>query len=185
MGGITTPALMVLGHSGVGNSLISSADRLVGTTNTAKDLLGITKSKRRKSERRVLEAEEAADNADLAARQAADLDDLQQRNARTATRIQAESEISDRRRRRDLRQETGSLRAALGAQGISSADGSGEALILGRDRAAAEAGDDATRLDTLKLAGLADEETALKRRNLLDLTRQQERQRLERLARGL
>lgn len=185
MGGITTPALMVLGHSGVGNSLISSADRLVGTTNTAKDLLGITKSRRRKSERRLLEAEEAADNADLAARQAADLEDLQQRNARTAARIQAESEISDRRRRRDLRQETGSLRAALGAQGISSADGSGEALILGRDRAAAEARDDAARLDTLKLAGLADEETALRRRNLLDLTRQQERQRLERLARGL
>ncbi|KPF84566.1 hypothetical protein IP70_14690 [alpha proteobacterium AAP38] len=185
MGGITTPALMVLGHSGVGNSLISSADRLVGTTNTAKDLLGITKSRRRKSERRVLEAEEAADNADLAARQAADLDDLQQRNARTAARIQAQSEIDERRRRRDLRQETGSLRASLGAQGISSADGSGEAVILGRERAAAEARDDAARLDALKLAGLSEEETALKRRNLLDLTRQQERQRLERLARGL
>lgn len=185
MGGITTPALMVLSHSGVGNSLISSADRLVGTTNTAKDLLGITKSKRRKKERRLLEAEQAADSADLAARQTADIEDLQQRNTLAAQRIQAESEIDDRRRRRDLRQETGSLRAALGAQGIGSADGSGEALILGRERVAAEARDDAARLDALKLAGLSEEETALKRCNLLDLTRQQERQRLERLARGL
>jgi hypothetical protein len=184
MGGLTTPALMVLSSSGVGDSLIKSADRLVGTTNTAKDLLGITKSKRRKKERRLLEAEQAADNADLTARQAADMDELQQRNALAAQRIQAESEIDDRRRR-DLRQETGSLRAALGAQGIGSADGSGEALILGRERAVAEARTDAARLDALKLAGLSEEETALKRRNLLDLTRQQERQRLERLARGL
>jgi hypothetical protein len=185
MGGLTTPALMVLSSSGVGDSLIKSADRLVGTTSTAKDLLGITKSKRRKQERRLLEAEQAADSADLTARQAADLDELQQRNALAAERIQAESEIDERRRRRDLRQETGSLRAALGAQGIGSADGSGEAVILGRERATAEARDDAARLDALKRAGLTEEETALNRRNLLDLTRQQERQRLERLARGL
>ncbi|OYQ36990.1 hypothetical protein CHU95_03115 [Niveispirillum lacus] len=185
MGGITTPALMVLSHSAPGSSYIKAATGLVNTTRQAKDLLGITKSRRKKQERRLLEAEQAADSADLTARQAADLDDLQRRNASSAARIQAESERVQVRSRRALRQETGSLRAALGAQGISTADGSGEAVILGRERAAAEEQENAIRLDALKLAALSDDEEALKRRNLLDLTRQQERQRLERLARGL
>ncbi|MBP7337365.1 hypothetical protein [Niveispirillum sp.] len=185
MGGITTPALMVLSHSAPGSSYIKAATDLVNTTNQAKDLLGITKSKRKKKEREILDAEKAVEDADLAARQAADLDDLQQRNTRTTARIQAESEIAEARRGRSLRQETGSLRAQLGAQGIGSADGSGEAVILGRERAAAEEKENAARLDSLKLSALTDEEESLKRRNLLDLTRQQERQRLERLARGL
>lgn len=185
MGGITTPALMVLSNTGVAGDVMDAASTYIGNTRRAKDLLGITKSKRKKQERRLLDAEQAADSADLSARQAADLEELQQRNARSAERIQAESDIADRRRRQDLRQETGSLRAALGAQGINSADGSGEAVILGRERRAAEARDDAARLDALKLADLAEEEMVLKRRNLLDLTRQQERQRLERMARGL
>lgn len=185
MGGITTPALMVLSHSAPGSSYIKAATGLVNTTNQAKDLLGITKSRRKKKERALLDAEQAADDADLSARQAADLDDLQRRNAGSAARIQAESEIAETRRGRALRQETGSLRAQLGAQGISSADGSGEAVILGRERAAAAEREAASRLDALKLAGLRDDEETLKHRNLLDLTRQQERQRLERLARGL
>ncbi|MFY8091886.1 MAG: hypothetical protein ACOVN0_00240 [Niveispirillum sp.] len=185
MGGITTPALMVLSHSAPGSSYIKAATGLVNTTNQAKNLLGITKSKRKKQERALLDAEQAAEDADLSARQAADLDDLHRRNAGSAARIQAESEIAEARRSRSLRQETGSLRAQLGAQGISSADGSGEAVILGRERAAAEQRQDAARLDALKLSALSEEEEALQRRNLLDLTRQQERQRLERLARGL
>lgn len=184
MGGITTPALMLLSHSAPGSSYIKAATGLVNTTNQAKDLLGITKSKRKKKEREILDAEKAVEDADLAARQAADLDDLQQRNTRTTARIHAESEIAGARRGRSLRQETGSLRAQLGAQGIGSADGSGEAVILGRERAAEEK-ENAARLDSLKLSALTDEEESLKRRNLLDLTRQQERQRLERLARGL
>ncbi|MFV3129719.1 hypothetical protein [Niveispirillum sp. KHB5.9] len=185
MGGITTPALTLLSASAPGASLIGGLAGINRDRRRAEDLLGITSSRRKKREREVLDAEQAADSADLAARQTADLDDLRQRNARTADRIQAEGEITDRNRRRALRNETGSIRAQLGAQGIGSADGSGEAVLLGRERAAEQDRQDAARLDALKLAGLSDEEAALKRRNLLDLTRQQERQRLERLARGL
>lgn len=175
MGGITTPVLATLGA-------VNKVERAVKGT---KSLLGGGGSKARRRERAQLAAEQAAETADLTARQEADRTDLQQRNAREAARIQAESEIAEARRKRLARQETGSLRAQLGAQGISSADGSGEALILGRLNAAEEERKGAARLDALKRAALSDEEEALSRRNLLDLTKQQEKQRLERLARGV
>lgn len=185
MGGLTTPALTILGATAPGGALI---DRAVGINNDrrkAEDLLGISSSRRKKQERKILDAEQAAEDADLAARQAADLEELRTRNARSDERIRLESESAERDRSRTLRRETGSLRAELGSQGISSADGSGEAVLLGREKAAEEERQEAARLDALKRAGLSDEEAALKRRNLLDLTRQQERHRLERLSRGL
>lgn len=185
MGGITTPVLTVLGQTVPGAGLIRTAGRVVNTVNQAENLLGVTSSRRKKRARQLLDAQQAADNADLTARQAADLADLQQRNTQTAARIQAESDIADRNRRRTLRQQTGSLRAALNAQGVSTADGSGEAVLLGRENAAAQDRADAARLDAIRLAGLSNDVTALQQRNLLDLTRQQERQRLDRLARGL
>ncbi len=174
MGGITTPVLATLGA-------VNKVERAVKGT---KSLLG-GGSKARRREREQLEAEQAAETADLTARQEADRADLQRENAREAERIQAESDIAEAKRKRSVRQETGSLRAQLGAQGISSGDGSGEALILGRLNAAEEERQGAARLDALKRAALSDEEEALNRRNLLELTRAQEKQRLERLARGV
>lgn len=185
MGGLTTPALTLLTTGAPVQTLIGRATGLRNERRQAEDLLGITKSRRRKQERAILDAEQAAESADLAVRQETGLTDLQTRNAGSAERIRVETEIAERNRRRSLRQEAGSIRARLGAQGIGSADGSGEAALLGRERAAAEEREDDARLDALKLAGLSEDEAALKRRNLLDLTRQQERQRLERLARGL
>lgn len=174
MGGITTPVLATLGT-------VNSVGRTVERTG---DLLGIGKSGRRRRERTQLQAEQAAETADLTARQAAEAEALARRNALAAGRIRIEAGADGRRRSRTLRQETGRTRAALGAQGIGTADGSGEAIILGRERAAAAEDKDADRLDALRLAALAEEEEVQSRRNLLDLTRQQERQRLERLARG-
>lgn len=174
MGGITTPVLATLGA-------VNKVERAVKGT---KSLLG-GGSKARRREREQLEAEQAAETADLTARQETDRADLQRENAREAERIQAESDIAEAKRKRSVRQETGSIRAQLGAQGISSGDGSGEALILGRLNAAEEERQGAARLDALKRAALSDEEEALNRRNLLELTRAQEKQRLERLARGV
>jgi hypothetical protein len=127
MGGLTTPALTVLTTGGPVQSLISRATGLRNERRQAEDLLGLTKSRQKKKERRILDAEQAAEDADLAARQATDLEDLRNRNTLTTDRIKAEADIADRRSRQALRQETGRLRATLGAQGIGSADGSGEA----------------------------------------------------------
>lgn len=184
MGGITTPALAILGATAPGSGLINRAVGISRTAAQADDLLGISKSRRKKRERELLSAEQAAESADLTARQADDLETLRRRNQGEAARIQAESRTAERRRQRTLRQEAGRTRAQLGAQGIGAADGSGEAILLGQATEAEEERRDAARLDALRLAALSDEETALQRRNLLDLTRQQERQRLERLTRG-
>lgn len=175
MGGITTPVLATLG----------AVNKVETTIKGTKDLLHIGRSKAKRRERAQLDAEQAAETADLTARQEADQAALHQQNTNQAARIQAESDIAEAKRKRSVRQETGSLRAQLGAQGISSGDGSGEALILGRLNAAEEERKGAARLDALKRAALSDDEEALNRRNLLDLTRQQEKQRLERLARGV
>lgn len=173
MAGITTPVLATLAAVNTGRRAVDQIGDLVGGSSS------------KKRERALLTAEQQADGADLAARDAAEIEALRKRNVNEAARIQTQGQADERRRQRALRLAVGRTRAQLGAQGVGTGDGSGEAILLGQIRQAEEEQADSARLDALRLAALGDEEEAARRRNLLDLTRQQERQRLERLARGM
>jgi len=178
MAGFSTPVLNTLGIVNSVRDTASAVDRT----------LGISRNRRRRVEEReartLLDTVQGADLDDLRARQAEDLTTRRTALNTQAARIRAEGDAADRTRTRALRRAVGRVRAQLGGQGISTSDGSGEAILLGLVREAEEDAADARRLDTLRLKALEEEDAALQRRNLLDLTRLQERQRLERLARG-
>ncbi len=101
-----------------------------------------------------------------------------------AERMALEGAEGERQRRRALRRAVARQRAQLGSQGLSAADGSGEAILLGLVREAEEDRKQSARLDRLRLKDLEAEEQSAYRRNLLELTRLSDRHRIERLAKG-
>lgn len=115
----------------------------------------------------------------LRARQDADVQ-AADADARTRTAAIAQQSAEDERRRRDaLRRAMGRTRADLGGQGVSAADGSGEAILLGLvgDTEAESAA--ATQADRLKRQAIQQELDTARRRNLLEQAQLAQRQRLD------
>ncbi|WP_109117017.1 hypothetical protein [Azospirillum sp. TSO22-1] len=106
--------------------------------------------------------------------QAADAD------ARTRVATIAQQSAEDERRRRDaLRRAVGRTRADLGGQGVSAADGSGEAILLGLvGDTEAESGA-AAQADRLKRQAIQQELDNTRRRNLLEQAQLAQKQRLD------
>lgn len=105
--------------------------------------------------------------------------DAGNRQAELAARAQ-----EDERRRKDaLRRAMGRTRAGLGAQGVTSADGSGEAILLGMVGETELEQQEALRVDTLKRQAIQQEVENRRRRNLLEQAQLAERQRLEFMSR--
>lgn len=173
MAGLTTPVLATLGTI---NTVRRTAGALRGVVGGG--------GNRRDDGRAVLEEIQDSERRGLAAEQAEEERALREELRRESERIALEAEEDDRRRRRALRRAVGRTRAQLGGQGISAADGSGEAILLGLARQEEEDRATARQLDTLRRRALTDRDQSLTRRNLLERTRLEERQRLERLARG-
>ena len=96
------------------------------------------------------------------------------------TQIAATSSAEEAQRRAALKRAVARQRAAFGAQGIGSTDGSSEAVLLGlfdesdRDR------QDRERLDGIRTAALDRDLSARNGLNVLQLAQLQERQKLER-----
>jgi hypothetical protein len=168
MAGITTPALTAL----------SAVNTVKSTVNQVRDLTGAND---RKAEKQLAESQQSALNS-LRARQDGDATALRANVQNQADQIAVTSASDERKRQRALRRAVGRTRAQLGGQGISTADGSGEAILLGQTKEAAEEKADADRLDALRLKALEQQEQSEYQRNLLELSELQERQRLERLA---
>lgn len=103
--------------------------------------------------------------------------------ASRAAQIDAAADADERRRRDALRRAMGRTRAGLGAGGVSSADGSGEAILLGLVKDTGEERDDAVRADALKRQAIQQDLDARHRRNLLEQAQLAERQRLDFLGR--
>lgn len=107
---------------------------------------------------------------------------IQAADADAQNRLAALSQQSgeDERRRRDaLRRAMGRTRADLGGQGVSAADGSGEAILLGLvGDTEAESGA-AARVDQLKRQAVQQELDNARRRNLLEQAQLAQRQRLD------
>jgi len=174
MAGLTNTALSALG----------TANSIIGVGRSFQSLAGQTGGGRTADDAALLDAVQAADRSFLAADQA---EEQARRRLAARTRLETErvqAEAAERRRRDALRRSVARTRAQLGAQGISSADGSGEAILLGLIREAEDDQREAAALDRLRQRALAEEDQAAERRNLLEQARLAERQRLERLARG-
>jgi len=79
-------------------------------------------------------------------------------------------EVEETRKRKDaLKRATATRQAAFGGQGIDTADGSGEAVMLGLFRESDEDRKYRQHLNQLKRASLDQEITSSRKRNLLDL----------------
>ena len=100
---------------------------------------------------------------------------LAQRDAEAAARdqeaIAREREQSERERRNALRRAVASQRARLGAQGVSSADGSGEALLLGLVQESALDASEAEQERRAALKAIEEDLSARRSVNLLDQKR--------------
>ncbi len=117
--------------------------------------------------------------AQIRARQDADLlaADADAQNRLAAL---AQQTATDEQRRRDaLRRAVGRTRADLGGQGVSAADGSGEAILLGLVGDAEKESRSAAQVDQLKRQAIQQELDNARRRNLLEQAQLAQRQRLE------
>lgn len=107
--------------------------------------------------------------------------DLRLKNAQEDARLQREKIFGDaeeaaRKRRDALKRAIAKQRVRFGGQGISSEDGSGEAILLGLFDANQIDEAEAARLDTLRLNALDQDIAQTKRLNVLQATQLAERQ---------
>lgn len=180
MAGITTPALSALSAVTTPvQTVLSGVNTVKGTIDQVRDLTGAND---RQAERQLAERQQSALNS-LRARQDADSVALRANVQNQADQIATNAASEERKRQQALRRAVGRTRAQLGSQGISTADGSGEAILLGQMQEAAEEKADTDRLNTLRIKALEQQQQSEYQRNLLELSELQERQRLERLAR--
>ena len=151
---------------------------------------------RRKEEQARIEAEQQrvremdwlTQSQNLSARQlrAGQAATLVEKEADARTRLAQASTTaqSDERRRVDaLRRTVARTRAALGSNGVSAADGSGEAILLGVVKDSAAERTEAEGADRLKREAIQQEVDNVHRRNLLEQAQLAERQRLEFMSR--
>ncbi|WP_448192708.1 hypothetical protein [Azospirillum sp. sgz301742] len=133
----------------------------------------------RRSDMAWLGQSQSLDAAQLIARQNAD---AQAAGADAQTRLAAiaQQSATDEQRRRDaLRRSVGRTRADLGGQGVSSADGSGEAILLGLVGDSAQESSTAAQVDQLKRQAIQQELDNSRRRNLLEQAQLAQRQRMD------
>ncbi|MFC5354511.1 hypothetical protein [Azospirillum himalayense] len=115
--------------------------------------------------------------------QAATLTD-KEGDARTRlAQISAAAQSDERRRVDALRRTVARTRATLGSNGVSAADGSGEAILLGVVKDSAAERGEAEGTDRLKREAIQQEVDSVRRRNLLEQAQLAERQRLEFMSR--
>lgn len=117
------------------------------------------------------------------ANQAADMADRQAGAQTQLAQIAASAATEERRRVDALRRTMARTRAALGASGVSAADGSGEAILLGAVNDSAMERQDADRIDQIKRQAIQQELDNARRRNLLEQAQLADRQRLEFMSR--
>ncbi|MCW2237896.1 hypothetical protein [Azospirillum canadense] len=120
---------------------------------------------------------QAADQ--LRSNQATDMADKQGSAPAQLAQINANAAAEERRRVDALRRTMARTRATLGASGVSAADGSGEAILLGAVNDSAMERQDAGQIDQIKRQAIQQELDNARRRNLLEQAQLADRQRLE------
>lgn len=120
---------------------------------------------------------QAADQ--LRANQTADMATQEAGARNQLAQITASADAAERRRVDALRRTMARSRAAMGASGVSAADGSGEAILLGAVNDSATERQNADQLDQIKRQAIQQELDNARRRNLLEQAQLADRQRLE------
>lgn len=137
-------------------SVLGVVDKISSITNSARNTYSnyrdITGDYTQAKQRYELQEKEIAEKQDL---------DLKQ--------MQIDREDETRQRKNALKRAVATRQAEFGGQGIDTADGSGEAVMLGLFKESSEEKNYRDRLNKLKQESLAQDVSAKRRRNLLSL----------------
>ncbi len=138
---------------------VSQAVKLGATINNVAGMInGITGGQDRTAEK-ILKREQALEEKQAAQRAAAE-----------KLKIQTDADAATRARQDALRRAVSRRRAEFGASGISSNDGSGEAVLLGLIDDDAKTQDENDTLTRLRMTALDDSLAQQRARNLLELS---------------
>lgn len=163
---------------------LTSAITAVETlTNTVQNFGGSQRVQDNSEE--LMRAQQSLALQQLKAQQAADEKDLAQRTALDRAKIQADAQSAERERLAALRRAVARQRAAFGAQGIDTTEGSADAILLGLFDESDEDRQERTRLDDLRNRVLDQEQQSQKDLNILQVSQLRQRQRLARAAEGI
>lgn len=121
----------------------------------------------------------------LKAQQAAQARDQTEQAALSREKLRAEADAAEKERLAALRRAVARQRAAFGASGIDSGDGSSEAVLLGLFEETDEDRTQRERLDNIRNRALNQDLAAQNRLNVLQVSQLRQRQQLERAAAGI
>ncbi|MCB1682179.1 MAG: transporter [Rhodospirillales bacterium] len=161
-----TPVLSLLGTVG---SVVSAGNAILGGVQT---LAGVTGRQQKKQDALALDQ--------LKRQQALQQKQLEERTALEREQIAANARLSEEQRQQALRRAVARQRANFGSQGVGSASGSSQAVLLGLFNESDEERQRRQELDALRETAL-DQSVAQNRSiNILQRTQLAERQRLSR-----
>lgn len=116
----------------------------------------------------------------LEQRQQQELSEAQSDAALDRETVQIQATQDEAERQAALRRAVARQRAAAGASGISTASGSGEAILLGLFEESDEEKDERERLDDLRLRAIDQDIENIQSQNLLETSQLRQKQELER-----
>lgn len=155
------------------SGLTSLASTAIRGLSIANALIGSTSDYYENSGQRAYE--QGKEKSDLSLR------NLQESNALEKQKIKLSAEVAEKERRLALRRAMAKQRAQYGASGISSGDGSAQAVLLGLFDESEEEARQREALDALRAAEFDQNYAQQKRVNTLQLTQFKERNRLNKV----
>ena len=117
--------------------------------------------------------------AQLRERQQANLQDAQERAALSRAELAAKNDAAERDRKAALKRAVARQRAQYGAQGISTATGSSEAVLLGLFGTSEDDAAENQRRNVISLSAIDQDLAAQNRLNVIQRTQLKQRQKLE------
>ncbi len=161
---------------------ISAVDNLVGTVQ------GFNASAPQQvadNSAAILRAQQRLALQQLKAQQDSQAQDQAEQAVLTREKLQAEADAAEKERLASLRRAVARQRAAFGASGIDTNEGSAEAVLLGLFEETDEDRTQRERLDDIRNRVLDQELAASNRLNVLQQTQLRQKQQLSRIAEGL
>ena len=136
------------------------------------------------AQRDSLAAQQSLMLAQLRQKQDAQMQDLQTQTALQKTQLATQARIAEESRRTALRRAVARQNAIFGARGLSPADGSSEAVLLGLMSASGQEAQDNARLDNLRSVALDQNLFSQQQMNILSRQQLTEQNALQRTIQG-
>jgi colicin import membrane protein len=155
--------------STINNFILTKKEKNMGAASSIlspiMSVVGLVSSSQQSKERNRTEERLAADQAAL-----------------NSEKRKVESEAAEQERRNALKRSVARQRASFGAQGVTSVDGSSEAVLLGMFDESEDEKETREKLDSIKERMSNQNLAQLRQINLLEQSQQRERQRIQRLS---